>query len=176
MDTEKLSELELRRAKFQSKAKTIRVRSLRRLLQIYFSTYVLKDQAVVRTETLKGGTYPPRGVRSPKTPPGLRIIQNTLRCSKTTAQDYLRAIYIIREIFVANEIMVHIRKKDYQDLRRALATGYDEIQKNLDLKQERRESIRQSLLSMAQKIDETSGVYTKEDVSRMFMEFANALV
>lgn len=79
---------------FNSKVRTIRSKNLRNFLTTYFYTYVdeTSDSNPVITEAARAYSQE----RPPRIPPGLRVIQRFLGCSRATAQYYLRAIDITR--------------------------------------------------------------------------------
>ena len=72
--------------------KNIRPKTLRKLLYLYYHTYVTKK---IRSTNVK---------RIPRIEPGLKATMESLYCKKSAALDYLKAIEIIRKVFVEPEV------------------------------------------------------------------------
>jgi len=123
--------------------------------------------------------------RPPKILPGLVAIQNFLGCSKGTAQDYLRAVYITHEIFMTQELekikkkrlLLRVKRKDYDQLRRDLAVLFDEAVKGLGVRGKTKAfNAKKSLRGAAGLIRNSPGAFTQEDCARIIMDLANCLL
>lgn len=172
-------------SQFLSKIRTIRSKNLRNLLKIYFYTHVEENQ--------ENNPVIPKHVREymqekpPKILPGLRIIQRFLGCSKTTAQDYLRAVYITHEIFVARAIeksrkkkpFIRIKRKDYKQLLKDLSYRFAATSTLLGVRMEtvrkkiKLSDARKMLMYAVTDIENSSGVFTPQDCAKIIREFAS---
>jgi hypothetical protein len=124
--------------------------------------------------------------RPPRIPPGLRVIQRFLGCSRATAEYYLRAIVITRKIFVNSEIeksrkekpLVRITKRNYHEVRGHLAALFEQISKMLknQLTAPQTSYIRKLLYEATTLLSNSSGVFTPEDCAQIIEELASLLV
>lgn len=171
------------RENFTSRARTIRSKNLRNFLNAYYYTYVMQtDENPLIT---KAAAAYSQG-RPPRVRPGLRVLQRYLRCSRATAQYYLRAIDITRTIFVQSEIernrkekpLIRIAKKEYRDLLRDVVIPFEQISKIMksDLEASELFQIRTLLCEVAAVLAKQSGVYTSEESAKIIQEFASLLL
>jgi len=177
--------MENQSANFNSKARAIRSKNLRNFLTIYFYTYVheaAESNPLITKEARAFRSHE----RSPRIPPGLRVIQRFLGCSRATAQYYLRAVDITRKIFVNSGIeksrkekpLVRITKRDYYEVRGDLVGLFEQISKILknQLTASQTSSIRKLLRQAATQLSNSSGAFTPEDCARIIQELASLLV
>ncbi len=80
-----------RRREFDARLAKIRVRSIRKLLTLYYETYV---------EPVESRRIHWRSKRGVKLMPGIKATMARLGCNKTTAMDYLRALDIMENLMV----------------------------------------------------------------------------
>lgn len=169
---------------FNSKVRTIRSKNLRNFLTIYFYTYVYEAAESNPLITKEARAYSRE--RPPRIPPGLRVIQRFLECSRATAQYYLRAIDITRKIFVSCEIeksrkekpLVRITKRDYDEIKRGLVGLFEQISKTMknQLTASQTSRIRKLLYEAATQLSNSSGVFTPKDCAQIIQELASLLV
>ncbi len=168
---------------FISKVQPIRSKNLRNFLKTYFYIYVQENK--------ENNPMFPKWLtehiqkRAPKIWPGLRAIQNFLHCSKGAAQDYLRAIHIAHEIFVAHEIksrkkklLVPIKRREYEKLKGDVAREFNQAVKALAFRKPRTIAIntRNSLRVVATLIRNSTGAFTPEDCAKIVREIASHFV
>jgi len=84
---------------FNSKVRVIRSKNLRNFLKIFYHAYL--QPAGENNPLISKAAREKMQDKPPRVFPGLRSIRNYLGNSKGAAQDYLRAVYIVREIFGA---------------------------------------------------------------------------
>lgn len=169
---------------FKSKVRTIHSKNLRKFLTVYFYTYVyenIEDNPLIINEKR---TFPQK--RAPRIPPGLKAIIRFLRCSRATAQYYLRAVNITHNIFVNSEIektrkekpLVRITEKDYEKLRYDLLPLFEQISEIIkhDINAPRIYSIRQLLQKVVILLSKTSSVFTQDDCAKIIEELASLLI
>jgi hypothetical protein len=170
-------------AEFASKIKSIRPKTLRNFLLLYYYAHLHPSKE-------NNPLIPPKARerierRAPRVFPGIRQIRNFLACSKGAAQDYLRAIYINREIFGAASTpqqtqIEHIHRKDYEQLLKDLIPNFEQISKLLSLKQiaprQRANQIRILLTDTSRQISEQTGFFTPNECTQIIKELANWLV
>ncbi len=163
---------------FLSKVEKARAKTVQNLLKIYYYTYVFEDRENNPLLLDKAKDFQPR--RSPKIPPGLRNIQRYLKCrSRSTAQGYLTAVDIIREVFVEKEARgVPIKAKDYRRLRQDLANVYGGIAKELRVANDRAkmQRIRALLDNAGALVGKSSGLFSPADCAKLFEDLKNNLV
>jgi hypothetical protein len=160
--------------KLKSKADKIRSKNLRNFLWLYYYAHLHTSQEdnplISKLERYRIES------RAPRVFPGLRPIREFLGCSKGAAQDYLRAIYITREIFLATPI----ERKKYEQLRKDLVPNFEEISKLLFLKQikpnERAKKMRALLYDSSKQISEQTGFFTPKECAQIIEELAALII
>lgn len=167
---------------FKSKVRVIRSVNLRKFLKIFYYAYLQpagENNPLISKEAREKMQEKP-----PRVFPGLRSIRSYLRCSKGAAQDYLRAVYIVREIFGATDErqqsqLVPIQGKKYEQLLRDLAPCFEQFSKLLlsiehDISIQRtKKQIRVLLSNTAKKIAEESGFFTPDECAKIVRELAD---
>jgi hypothetical protein len=81
-----------RRKAFHDMLGKVRVKSIRRLLKLYYYSQV---EPIERYQIRRNSR------RQPRVYPGINAVMEALDCNKTTAMDYLNAVDIIKTFFVA---------------------------------------------------------------------------
>lgn len=171
-------------ANFSSKVKTIRSKNLRNFLNAYYYTYVMQETDQNPLITKEAAVYSQE--RPPRVRPGLRALQRYLRCSRATAQYYLRAIDITRTIFVLSEIernrkekpLIRIAKKEYREVLRDVVVPFERISEVMKsgLGASELFQIRTLLCEVAAVLSRQSGVYTPEDSAKIIQELTSLLL
>lgn len=164
---------------------SIRPKTLRKFLKIYFYAYSEDCQDNNPLITKSAREFMQR--HNPRVFPGLRIIQRYLGCSKATASDYLRTVNITHEILAKLDDsqetqLAPIGKSDFQRLLWDLSPNFDKIAKSLKFKkyfddpQAIRLEIRESLLNAAETISEKSCALASKECAQIIRELANSLL
>ena len=168
---------------FLTKVESIRSKNLRNFLTLYFHSYVDTDRKTNPIFSEIAWEY--REKHPPRVFPGLATIRKILKCEKTTAQDYLRAIYITQEIFFAKnqrEALKPIRKREYNQLLKDLSPLFNEICKLFSIDNQKalptanKQLIRERLNKAAKIISEQSGGFAPDECAHIVRELANWFV
>ena len=95
--------MDFRAIVFFKRLGSIRLSSISKLLFLYYFTFIEQSPELRLMH---------KGKRSVKTEPGLQTIMDTLKCSKSTAQDYLRGLEILRRQIVLPMVEREIEKRN----------------------------------------------------------------
>lgn len=166
------------------KVKGIRSKNLRQFLEIYFYAYIYTTPGNSPLHSDMANQY--RAEHPPRIFPGLAAIQRYLKCQRTTAQDYLKAVHITREIFATKtqqlQALHYIRKKKHDRLMIDLSSKFEGISKQISASIPKNEKarvnveIRKLLEEVVQLISEQKGIFTVDECTRIVREFASWFV
>jgi len=167
-----------------AKVKYVRSKNLRNFLKIYFYAYIKTNPNTSPLYSKTAMKY--REKHPPRVFPGLATIQQFLQCEKSTAQDYLRAIQITREIFVTKdqkqEAFKYIQERKQLQLLKDLSPRFEKISKAIFLNTPQKSisriklETRKILHEVAELISEQVGVFAPNECAQIVRELADWFV
>ena len=170
---------------FKSKVEVIRSKNLRNFLEIFYYAYL--QPAGENNPLISKAASERMQDKPPRVFPGLRSIRNHLRNSKGAAQDYLRAVYIVREIFGATggrqqSQLEPISRKEYEQLLSDLAPSFEQFSKlflsiehSISIQRTKKQT-RDLLNKAAKQISDESCFFTSDQCAKIIEELADWFV